>query len=122
MTDGMATVDGVLLETLRYREVLGAVAVSREGLVVGSAGISREDAEVVGALGASLVGVGERTARRLGAGVAADLNLRTSEGAIHLRSGGDVAVVLFTEHCDSGAVSRLSEATVQRISGMLAER
>jgi len=121
MTDDGASIDQVLFKTLRYDEVLGAVAISREGLVVGRAGIGTDDAEVVGALGASLVGAAERTARRLGAGMAHDVNLNTADGMIHVQSGGDFAVVLFTERCDPLAIGALCESTVSEISGLLTD-
>lgn len=121
MTDDGASIDQVLFKTLRYDEILGAVAISREGLVVGRAGIGAEDAEVVGALGASLVGAAERTARRLGAGVAHDVSLNTADGMIHVQSGGDFAVVLFAQRCDPMAIGALCESTVSEISGLLTD-
>ena len=71
MADGVVPgdhepIDRVLLGVLRYEEVLGVVAISSEGLVVGSAGISRQDADLVGALGAALVGAADRSVRHSG--------------------------------------------------------
>jgi len=120
MGDGWDSIDTILSETMQYAEVLGAVAVSREGLVVGSAGMAQGDADLVGAIGASLIGAAERTARRLGAGVADDISLHTSDGAIHVRSGGDFAVLLFTERCDTAAVADVCAAAVRRIGSVLA--
>jgi len=120
MTDDWRNVDKILADLLRYEEVLGAVALSREGLVVGSAVVSRQDAELVGALGASLVGAAERTARRLGAGVAEGMTIVTADGMIYLRHAGDVAVMLFMEPCDAIAVGEACEATVHRIGEALA--
>ena len=119
MTDPWHSVDDVLFGLLRYEEVLGAVALSREGLVIGSAGVSRDDADRVGALGASLVGAAERTARRLGAGVASDICLTTPDGMLHLHHGGDFAVVLLTERCDSLAVGAVGEEAIGKIQGLL---
>lgn len=115
-----ATVDQVLYDALRYREVLGAVAVSCEGLVVGCAGVGSADADLVGALGASLIGAADRTARRLGAGQANDVSLNTSEGMIHVRRGPEFAVLLFTERCDAGAASAICGRALDRISAILA--
>ena len=120
MSDEWQNVDQILAELLRYEEVLGAVALSREGLVVGSAVVSRQDAELIGALGASIVGAAERTARRLGAGVADGITINTADGMIHVRRAGDVAVMLFTEPCDALAINAACEATVHRIGEALA--
>ena len=117
--DERAGIDAILVELLRHREVLGAVALSREGLVVGSAGIGRADAELAGALGASLVGAAERTARRLGTGHAEQLCLHTADGMLHLRSGGDFAVLLLTERCDGLAAADLCAATIREIGALL---
>ena len=120
MTDTWHSIDDVLFGLLRYREVLGAVVLSRDGLVVGSLGVSRTDADLVGALGASLVGAADRTARRLGAGVAGELCLNTSDGMLHVRNGGDFAVVLLTDRCDSLAAGTICQAAVEQIQGFLA--
>ena len=120
MTDGWASIDDVLFEALRYEEVLGIVAVSREGLVVGSAGVARSDAELVGALGASLVGAADRTARRLGAGRASDLSVTTADGMFHVRSGDEFAVLLFTEPCDAGAACRVCGEAAEKLTAVLA--
>ena len=120
MDDGVDSVDMILAELLRYEEILGAVALSREGLVVGSAVVSRADAEIVGALGASIVGAAERTARRLGAGVSDGITINTVDGMIHVRRAGEVAVMLFTEPCDAIALGAACETTVRRIGEALA--
>ena len=120
MTDTWHSIDDVLFGLLRYREVLGAVVLSQDGLVVGSLGVSRTDADLVGALGASLVGAADRTARRLGAGVAGELCLNTSDGMLHVRNGGDFAVVLLTDRCDSLAAGTICQAAVEQIQGFLA--
>ena len=119
MDNELFGVDRVLFGLLRYREVLGAVALSHDGLVVGCAGVPSADADRVGALGASLVGVAERTARRIGAGVVNDLSINTPDGMIHLRSGGDFAVMLLTDRCDSLAAGAICEAAVRDLTEIL---
>lgn len=76
--ESQQNVDDALRSILRYEEVLGAVALSREGLVLGTAAIDEQDADWIGALGASLVGAADRTARRLGAGTADNIIVGTS--------------------------------------------
>lgn len=115
-----ASVDQVLGRLLRYEEVLGAVAFSSEGLVVGSSGVSRRDADLVGALGASLVGVSHRTVRRLGAGEMTGLSLGTAEGVIHVHSTEDVALMVFTEACDPRAAAGAFQSAVETVAELLA--
>ena len=95
------SVDVILRGLLAYEEIIGAVAVNPEGLVMGSAGMIETDIDVVSLLGASLAGVAERTTRRLGAGDAIGLSLITSEGMITIRNGETLAVVVFSGPCDS---------------------
>jgi predicted regulator of Ras-like GTPase activity (Roadblock/LC7/MglB family) len=118
--DRAEEIDQVLFRLLRYEEVLGAVAISSEGLVVGSAGVGSQDAEMVGALGAALVGALDRSARRLGAGAACDFSLGTEEGMVHVRNGGDLAVLLFTERCDPVAAGTVCEEALRVVSRSLA--
>jgi len=113
-------VDEILGDLLRYEEVLGAVAISREGLIVGSVGLDGEDADIAGAIGAPLVGVADLTARRLGAGGAGGLAIEATGGTIHVRFEGDFAVLVFSERCDLTLAGEACEAAVQRIGGLFA--
>lgn len=118
----MAITEGIgeaLRAVLRYEEVLGAVAMSHEGLVLGTAAVDAQDAEWVGALGASLVGAADRTARRLGAGTARDVYVGTSEGMIHLRCGGEFAVMVFSERCDATALGAVCDEALREIGTVL---
>jgi predicted regulator of Ras-like GTPase activity (Roadblock/LC7/MglB family) len=119
MSEQWYSVDTILVRLLRYREVLGAVAFSSDGLVVGSAGVAALDADRVGALGASLVGASERTLRRLGAGVANEMTFNTGLGMVHLRRVGDLAIMLFTDRCDSLAAGLVCEAALNEMRGLL---
>src|SRR5215211_1075058 len=119
MADLAGGVDEVLVELLRHEEILGALAFSVEGLVVGCAGIDGADAELAGALGAALVGATERTTRRLGAGTASTVSIVTSDGMIHLRSGGDFALIVFSEPTDGGAVGEVCQGAISRIEQLL---
>jgi predicted regulator of Ras-like GTPase activity (Roadblock/LC7/MglB family) len=119
MSEVAGVVDDVLVELLRHEEVLGALAVSVEGLIIGSAGVSGEDAELAGALGAALVGATERTVRRLGAGDAGTVSIATSEGMIHLRNGGEFALIVFSETCDGTALGQACQGAMTRIGELL---
>jgi predicted regulator of Ras-like GTPase activity (Roadblock/LC7/MglB family) len=119
MSDLGGGVDDILVELLRHEEILGALAVSVEGLVIGCAGIEGTDAELAGALGAALVGATERTIRRLGAGSASTVSIATSDGIIHLRSGGDFALIVFSEPTDGSAVGEVCQGAITRIEQLL---
>ena len=49
MSEVVGGVDDVLGDLLRHQEILGALAVSVEGLIIGCAGIDESDAELAGA-------------------------------------------------------------------------
>ncbi|MEA2587052.1 MAG: hypothetical protein QOF33_5137 [Thermomicrobiales bacterium] len=119
MSDVIGGVDDVLAELLRHEEILGALAVSVEGLIIGCAGIEGSDAEVAGALGAALVGATERTMRRLGAGAASTVSIATSDGMIHLRNGGDFALIVFSEPTDGTAIGQVCQGVLARIGQLL---
>lgn len=121
MNDEPNAIQEVVADLLAMREVLGVIAVSSEGLVLASAGVDGEDAEMLGALGASLVGVAERTIRRLGATSPAEtLSIGAGEGMVHIRSGGDLALIVLTEPCDASRIHTASGEALSRISSTLA--
>lgn len=111
--------EALLNDLLRYEEILGVIAVSVEGLVMGTAGVSGEDIDLAAALGASLVGVAERTTRRMGAGAATGLSISTGDGVMHLRNGGEFALIVFSECCDSTLVNEACDEAMQRFADVL---
>lgn len=111
--------ESLLNDLLRFDEILGVIAVSVEGLVMGTAGVTGEDIDLAAALGASLVGVAERTTRRMGAGAATGLTISTGDGIMHLRNGGDFALIVFTEKCDSTLVSEACDDAMRRFADVL---
>lgn len=117
--EGEKPIDETLFALLRYEEVLGAVAISNEGLVLGRAGVSPRDADVVGAMGASLVGAADRSARRLGAGEVREVSLRMDGGMVHVRNGGDFALLVFTEPCDSAAAREICAEAARSVGSSL---
>lgn len=119
MHDGPGELEAMLADLLKYREILGVIAVSVEGLVMGTAGVIGEDVDLAAALGASLVGVAERTTRRLGAGAATGLSISTGDGMMHLRNGGDFALIVFSEHCDSTLISEACENAMRQVAEVL---
>jgi len=114
------TVDVILRSLLTFDEIIGAVAVNNEGLVMGSAGMIETDIDVVSLLGASLAGVAVRTTRRLGTGEAVGLSLVTSDGMITIRNGQDFAVMVFSMPCDSLALLETLIEPMDQISQIVA--
>lgn len=119
MDDGAGGIDNVLIDLLRHEEILGALAVSVEGLVIGCAGVSEADAELAGALGAAFVGATERTVRRLGAGTAGAVSIATADGMIHVRNGGEFALIVFSERADGSALGDACQGAISRIEQLL---
>jgi predicted regulator of Ras-like GTPase activity (Roadblock/LC7/MglB family) len=119
MTDDELTAGDLLSDLLRYDEILGVIAVSVEGLVMGTAGVGSEDVDLAAALGASLVGVAERTTRRLGAGAATGMSITTADGMLHLRNGGDFALIVFSNRCDPLLVSDACDSAMARYANVL---
>ena len=109
----------MLADLLKYQEILGVIAVSVEGLVMGTAGVTGEDVDLAAALGASLVGVAERTTRRLGAGAATGLSISTGDGMLHLRNGGEFALIVFSERCDSTLINDACESAMKHVAEVL---
>lgn len=114
------SVDVILRSLLAYDEVMGAVAVNTEGLVMGSAGMIETDVDVVSLLGASLAGVAVRTSRRLDAGEAVGLSLITTQGMITVRNGVDIAILVFSSPCDSLALLEALVEPMEQISRIVA--
>jgi predicted regulator of Ras-like GTPase activity (Roadblock/LC7/MglB family) len=112
-------VEQMLSDLLRYEEVLGAVVFSGEGLPLASAGVADADAELVGALGASMLGAVDRTSRRIGVGPVESVAMAASEGMIHLWCGDDLAVALFTETCHSPTIDSLGREVLHRAASLL---
>ena len=118
-TESAVTVDQILADLLTYDEILGVVAVNVEGLVMGSAGLVDADIDLVSLLGASLVGVAERSTRRLGAGSAISVNIMTGSGMITIRNGGDFALMVFATPCDSTALHEVLNRPMTQMAQLL---
>jgi len=119
MEQRTTSVDVILRTLLAYDEVVGVVAVNTEGLVMGSAGMTETDVDVVSLLGASLTGVAERTTRRLGTGSALGLSLITTDGMITIGNGGNFAVMVFSARCDSIALLEVLSEPIRQIRAIV---
>ena len=82
--------DEELMKLLDYRGVLSALATTSDGLVVAAAGLSSDDAEIVGAAGASLWSSVSELGQESG-------SFELNEAALHLRQGTELSVVVLTE-------------------------
>jgi predicted regulator of Ras-like GTPase activity (Roadblock/LC7/MglB family) len=119
MIDGPEDLETMIEGLLRYQEVLGVIAVSFEGLVMGAAGVSDEDVDMAAALGASLVGVAERTTRRLGGNSPTALTITSDDGMINVLNGGEFALVVFSEPCDAEQIGLVCEPVMRHLQGVL---
>jgi|1186.fasta_scaffold1227407_1 predicted regulator of Ras-like GTPase activity (Roadblock/LC7/MglB family) len=113
------SVDQILGNLLEIEEVLGVLTVTVEGLVMGSAGLVETDIDLVSLLGASLVGVAERSTRRLGAGSALGMTIDTHDGMITVRNGGDFAMMVFSRQCDHRALQDALTEPMEQIARIL---
>lgn len=82
--------EDALLELLDYRDVLGAVASTTDGLVIAAAGMGDEDAEVVAAAGSAL-------AKALSGAQEHDGDVSVRSGEIHVVVDRDLMLVTLTE-------------------------
>lgn len=117
--DQTTSVDVILRALLTYDEVIGAVAVNNEGIVLGSVGMIDSDVDIISLLGASMMGVAERTTRRLGAGGALGVSIRTNAGMITICNGGDFVLMVFTSVCDSSALYAALEGPVADVGAII---
>src|SRR3954463_12619268 len=113
------SVDQILGNLLEIEEVLGVLTVTVEGLVMGSAGLVETDIDLVSLLGASLVGVAERSTRRLGAGSALGMTIDTHDGMITVRNGGDFAIMVFSKECDQRILHDFLPEPMEQIAHIL---
>lgn len=118
MIGGSEAIQRLLNHLLDRDEVLGAVAASSEGLVLGVAGVPGDEAAALAALGASLAGVAQRTTARLCGGKPGLLTISSSDGMIHVRGEEDVALVVLTERCDATPLSLACETAIEALCSL----
>ncbi len=117
--ESQVTVTAVLHDLLRYEEILAAIAVSVDGLVIGSAGVEEEDADFLSVLGSSLVGVAERSTRRIGAGSALSMSILANDGMVTVRNAGSFALTILSEQTDASLVVGASQHALTAITTIL---
>lgn len=82
--------DEELYGLLEYREVLGVVSITADGLVVASAGVESDDADVIGAAGSTaLISIQQQGLS--GGSVSLD------GGDLHVMEGDEMVLVVLTE-------------------------
>ena len=98
--------------------MLGVVAASREGLVLGSAGMPREQATLIAALGAPLASVAESVMDRLGGSRPELLSIDSADGMIHVRGTRDIALIALTDRCERGPLLPLFEQAIDDLAAL----
>ncbi|MDI3340961.1 MAG: roadblock/LC7 domain-containing protein [Sphaerobacter sp.] len=102
-----------LLALLDYHEVLSVVATTVDGLVVATAGLDGDDAELVAASGSALAQLMRRRGERSG-------RIDVPGGALHVVVGDELMLVALTE--DAAPEARLVEVmsdALARLTGTL---
>ena len=117
-TEAQVTVNSVLHDLLRYEEILGAIAVSVDGHVIGPAGVE-EAADFLSVLGSSLAGVAERSTRRIGVGSELSLSITANDGMVTVRNAGSFALTILSEQTASSLVVAASQTALAEIAMIL---
>ncbi len=96
-------------DLLWYQEILGAVAVASDGMVIDSTGLSSEDTHLLASLAGSVLAVADRTAHHLGTAGTDAVCMTAGDGMLHLRQRDGVTLIVVTERCPGDPVATLSE-------------
>ena len=121
MTGEAEEIQAVLHGVLECADVLGVVATSREGLVLGAAGVPSDHAELIAALGWPLARVAERTMERLGGGSPELISIVSGDGAIHVCGAGDLALIVLTDRRAIDPLKSLFNHAAERLSVVVGE-
>ena len=100
MTAGVQTIQQRLQELFDHAEVLGVVAASRDGLVLGAVGMPADQAGLIAALGSPLANVAERAMERLGEREPELLSISSPDGMLHVRGTPDLVLIVVTDRCE----------------------
>jgi predicted regulator of Ras-like GTPase activity (Roadblock/LC7/MglB family) len=95
-----------LLGLLDYQDVIAAVASTRDGLVLASAGLGEEDAESVAAAGSALAPAAVESGDSA-------LAIDVDGGTIYLALGQDLMLVVLAEA--DAAAEALAEVMIERV-------
>lgn len=118
MSSGAALIQRILNELLERDEVLGIVATTQDGLVLGSAGIPEDQAVLVAALGAPLAGVAAQVIGRLGGDVAQSLSVNSPSGMVHVAGTPELALVVLTDRCELGPLANACDDAIEELSAI----
>jgi predicted regulator of Ras-like GTPase activity (Roadblock/LC7/MglB family) len=82
--------DDALIALLDYKGVLTALATTPDGLVIAAAGLGGDDAEILGAAGATLISDQQFEESRYG-------SIDVEDGTIHVLRGDELSLVVLSE-------------------------
>jgi predicted regulator of Ras-like GTPase activity (Roadblock/LC7/MglB family) len=103
--------DDQLISLLEYRGVLTALATTPDGLVIAAAGLGSDDAEVVGAAGATLFSSENNGDSTHGV-------IELDQGSMHVLRSEELSLVLLTEpDVPHEALVELMEESLSAVSG-----
>jgi predicted regulator of Ras-like GTPase activity (Roadblock/LC7/MglB family) len=102
--------DNELLALLEFEGVLTVLATTADGLIVAGAGLTGDDAEIVGASGSSI-------ASRLSETGEKSTSIVVGSGALHVVVGEELSlVVLAEEHVSHSALLPHMEERLEKVS------
>jgi predicted regulator of Ras-like GTPase activity (Roadblock/LC7/MglB family) len=105
--------DQHLESLLNYEGVLGALATTRDGLVIAAVGLSGEDADIVAAAGSALLGTMDDEDSASG-------SMEIAGAAVHLVPGTEMSLVLLTEaNVPREAVEEIMDETLSNVTAAM---
>ena len=119
MLTGAEAIQGQLRNLFDHPNVLGVVAASRDGLVLGAVGMLEEQAGLLAALGAPLASVAERAMERLGERAPDLLSISSADGMLHVQGSRELAVIILTDRCEMAPLAELINAAMRELSAVL---
>lgn len=85
-------------DLVKINGVIGGLLVGKDGLVVQSLMVEDEDAEVLGAMAASMFDTVAKTTERLGIGRLNDAIVGARDGSLQMREAGELVLVVICQN------------------------
>jgi predicted regulator of Ras-like GTPase activity (Roadblock/LC7/MglB family) len=118
MIGGAEAIQRQLQDLFARPDVLGVVAASRDGLVLGAVGMPADQAGLIAALGAPLASVADRAMERLGERAPNLLSISSPDGMLHVRGTRDLALIVLTDRCEMLPLIELMDLAVRDLAAV----
>src|SRR4029078_5951379 len=107
----------IVEDLIRVDGVIGSLLVGKDGLVVASALMDEEDAEILGAMSAAVFGEIDKATKRIGGGMLLDSIIDAEEGWILMVESRDLILAVNTQRMvNLGLVKMEMRRASKRIS------